>query len=322
MEGVGGIPVPWKLGRWGSAAYGHIDTNWSKPCPNPQGELDQVADTRTTTSASRPQTATAAQLLPPPHGSIDDGEVGFDICSLLFVGKCCSTTLTPFSLLSTVQHSLRSLFLFFLQYNTHLVLYSAQHSLRSLFFLQYNIHSVLYSYFFLQYNTHSVLYSYSFYSTTLTPFSILIFSTVQHSLRSLFLFFLQYNTHSVLYSYSFYSTTLTPFSTVQHSLRSTVKHSLRSLFLFFLQYNTHSVLFFQQYNTHSVLYSFYSTTLTPFSILSTVQHSLRSLFLFFLQYKTHSVLYSFYSTTLTPFSILSTVQHSLRSLQYNIHSVL
>ena len=99
-------------------------------------------------------------------------------------------------------------------------------------------------------------------STTLTRFS-----TVQHSLRSLF--FLQYNTHSVLYS--FYSTTLTPFS-----ILSTV------------------------------------TTLTPFSILSTVQHSLR--FLFFLQYNTHSVLYSFYSTTLTPFSILSTVQHSLHSL--------
>ena len=72
--GCWGIPVPWNLGRWGSAAYGHIDTNWSKPCPNPQGELDQVADTRTT-SASCPQTATAAQLLPPPHGSIDVGEV-------------------------------------------------------------------------------------------------------------------------------------------------------------------------------------------------------------------------------------------------------
>ena len=51
---------------------------------------------------------------------------------------------------------------------------AVQHSLRSLFFLQYNTHSVLYFYsthsfrslFFLQYNTHSVLYS-----TTLTPFS-------------------------------------------------------------------------------------------------------------------------------------------------------
>ena len=51
---------------------------------NPQGELDQVAATHTTTSASRPHTGTTAQPLPPPqvsdpiHGSIDVGGVGVD----------------------------------------------------------------------------------------------------------------------------------------------------------------------------------------------------------------------------------------------------
>ena len=69
---------------------------------------------------------------------------------------CDSTTLTPFSILSAVQHSLRSLF--FLQYNTHSVLYSfysttltpfstVQHSLRSLFFLQYIQHSLSFLFF-------------------------------------------------------------------------------------------------------------------------------------------------------------------------------
>ena len=49
---------------------------------NPQGELDQVAATHTTTSANRPRTVTTAQPLPPPqvsdpiHGSIDVGGVG------------------------------------------------------------------------------------------------------------------------------------------------------------------------------------------------------------------------------------------------------